>query len=97
MAVTVFAVKTGIIDTKGIETIRMFETLSDARRFAMSIGATQVAEMEISKCCCKHPDARKCLVARSPVLQRRDDGDIRPDEFIFEQCECECHREIESD
>lgn len=47
-----------------------------------------------SRCCCKHADARACLVARSPMLQRRDDVDIRSDEFIDEVCECSCHRDV---
>lgn len=53
-----------------------------------------------SRCCCKHADARACLVARSPMLQRRDDVDIRSDEFIDEVdevCECSCHRDAAED
>lgn len=48
-----------------------------------------------SKCCCPHPDARACLLARYPELRRRDDSDTRYDATIDEQCECACHRDDE--
>ena len=34
-----------------------------------------------SKCCCRHPDARACLVARHPEQRER----------VFNECECNCH------
>jgi hypothetical protein len=46
----------------------------------------------MSECCCPHPDARACLLARSPEIRRTDDTPGDYDKFIDEVCECGCHR-----
>jgi hypothetical protein len=49
--------------------------------------------------CCKHPDARACLLARHPEIRPYSDvyapRDDLPEVFEDEVCECACHREDE--
>ena len=56
---------------------------------------------EQSKCCCRHTDARACLLARHPEIRRTADveGDGNPLywEFEDEVCECHCHVEANED
>lgn len=53
-----------------------------------------------NRCCCVHPDARQCFLARHPECRRFTDDVIPETNYertLDDECDCCCHRDIYGD